>query len=144
MIYLDSSSLLKLLWQEPESGAVADAIGDENVVVISVLTEMEALVQLKAACLGGDYSLPQWRRFEAQLAVLRNQEPYEFRALSGTVFQTALRQHRNSGNLHCRSLDRLHLAAMEELKIARLMTHDEGQAKAAMDAGFEVVRPGRD
>ncbi len=24
------------------------------------------------------------------------------------------------------------------------MTHDEGQAKAAIEAGFEVVRPGRD
>jgi predicted nucleic acid-binding protein len=38
----------------------------------------------------------------------------------------------------------LHLAAMEELKISRLMTHDERQAKAAVEAGFEVVRPGRD
>ena len=42
------------------------------------------------------------------------------------------------------SLDRLHLAAMEELKVSRLMTHDEGQAKAAIEAGVEVVRPGRD
>jgi hypothetical protein len=38
----------------------------------------------------------------------------------------------------------LHLAAMEELKISRLMTHDESQAQAAMEAGFKVVRPGRD
>jgi predicted nucleic acid-binding protein len=144
MIYLDSSSLLKLLWNEPESSAVIDAIADENAIVVSVLAEMETLVQLKAAYLGGDYILPQLRRFETRLAILRNQPPYEFRTLPGTVFQTALRQHRNSGNLHCRSLDRLHLAAMEELKIARLMTHDEGQAKAAIEAGFEVVRPGRD
>jgi hypothetical protein len=39
-------------------------------------------------------------------------------------------------------LDRLHLAAMEVLKVSRLMTHDEGQAKAASEMGFEVVRPG--
>lgn len=58
------------------------------------------------------------------------------------IFQAALRQHRNSGELHCRTLDRLHLAAMEELSISRLMTHDEGQAKAAIEAGFKVVRPG--
>jgi hypothetical protein len=32
---------------------------------------------------------------------------------------------------------------MEELKVSRLMTHDEGQAKAALEAGFEVLRPGR-
>ncbi|MEI9960936.1 MAG: PIN domain-containing protein [Limisphaerales bacterium] len=144
MIYLDSSSLLKLLWNEPDSALTIDALAVESVVIISVLAEIEVAVQLKAAYLGGDYTLSQLRRFEAQLAVFRNQPPYEFRTLSGVVFQTALRQHRNSGDLHCRSLDRLHLAAMEELRVPRLMTHDEGQAKAAIEAGFEVVRPGRD
>ena len=144
MIYLDSSSLLKLLWNEPESSAVIDAIAGENAIVISVLAEMETLVQLKAAYLGGDYALPQLRRFETQLSVLRNQPPYEFRTLPGTVFQTALRQHRNASNAHCRAVDRLHLAAMEELKLTRLMTHDDRQAKAAIKAGFEIVRPGRD
>jgi predicted nucleic acid-binding protein len=141
MIYLDSSSLLKLLWNEPESSAVIDAIADEDTVVISVLAEMETLIQLKAAYLGGEYSLPRLRRLEAQLAVLRNQPPYEFRNLPAAIFQTALRQHRNSGDKHCRSLDRLHLAAMEELDISRLMTHDVRQAKAAIDAGFEAVQP---
>jgi predicted nucleic acid-binding protein len=144
MIYLDSSSLLKLLWNEPESSAVIDAIGSESAIIVSVLAEVESLVQLKAAYLGGEYTLPRLRRFEAQMAILRNQPPYEFRALPGAIFQTALRQHRNSGDKHCRSLDRLHLAAMEELKISRLMTHDEGQAIAAREAGFEVVSPGRD
>jgi hypothetical protein len=37
----------------------------------------------------------------------------------------------------------LHLAAMEELGLKRLMTHDVRQAQAAAEAGFEVVRPGR-
>lgn len=60
------------------------------------------------------------------------------------IFQTALRQHRSSGSQHCRSWDRLHLAAMEELEVSRLMTHDAAQAKAAMDAGFQVIRPGED
>ena len=31
---------------------------------------------------------------------------------------------------------------MEELDLTRLMTHDERQAKAAVEAGFQVVRPG--
>ena len=75
--------------------------------------------------------------------MLQNQPPFEFRTLPAAIFQTALRQHRNSVNTHCRSLDRLHLAAMEELEISRLMTHDEGLAQAALDAGFEVIRPGR-
>jgi predicted nucleic acid-binding protein len=101
------------------------------------------MVQLKAMWTGGSVTRPEWRRQEAELARLRNQPPFEFRNLPAAIFQTALRQHRNSGDLHCRSLDRLHLAAMEELEITRLMTHDEGQARAAEVAGFSVLRPGR-
>ena len=143
MIYLDSSSLLKLLWNEPESADVSEAIDREVSVVVSSLTELETLIQLKAAFLGGEYNRSQWRRFEAQLAALCNLPPYRFRALPAAVFQTALRQHRNSGEVHCRTADRLHLAAMEELELTRLMTHDDRQAKAAIQAGFEVVQPGR-
>ncbi len=143
MIYLDSSCLLSLLWDEEESPAVIKAVGHEVVVVITALTELETLVQLKAAHLGGGYNLPRWRRLEAQLIGLYRQPPYEFRALSSTLLKTALRQHRNSGSLHCRAFDRLHLAAMEELKVRRLMTHDQAQAAAAVAMGFDVVKPGR-
>jgi predicted nucleic acid-binding protein len=142
MIYLDSSSLLKLLWPEPETSAVMDAIAAEETVLISALAELETLVQLKAAWLGGDYTRPLLRGLEAQLAVLRNQPPYEFRTLPGTMFQTALRQHRNSRDKHCRPLDRLHLAAMEELNVSRLMINDARQAAAATESGFDVIRPG--
>ena len=119
------------------------AVEAEPRVLISGLVEMETLVQLKAAWTGGSFTQTQWSRLEKELAGLRNQPPFEFRTLPGSVFQTALRQHRNSGNTHCRSLDRLHLAAMEELQVTRLMTHDEALAKVAGTMGFEVVRPGR-
>ena len=143
MVYTDSSSLLKLLWNEPESSAVIEAVAAEERVLVSVLTELETLVQLQAAWLAGDYTLPQFRRLAAQFAVLRSQPPYEFRPVPSALFQTALRQHRNAGHVHCRSIDRLHLAAMEELEVMRLMTHDDRQAKAAVEAGFDVVSPGR-
>ena len=143
MIYADTSCLLKVLRPEPLSEAVWSAIDEEDSVIVSVLAELETLVQMKAAWAGGALSRNQWRQAEARFGILRNQAPFEFRALSAAVFQTALRQHRNSGDKHCRSLDRLHLAAMEELRVSRLMTHDEGQAKAAIEAGFTVVRPGR-
>jgi predicted nucleic acid-binding protein len=143
VIYLDTSCLLKLFRVEPSSADVRAAIASEPQVVVSVLAELEALVQLKAAWSGGDLTRPQWRKLEAELSLLRNQPPFEFRALPSAVFQAALRQHRNSGARHCRTLDRLHLAAMEELKLTRLMTHDENQARSAVEAGFDVVRPGR-
>jgi predicted nucleic acid-binding protein len=59
------------------------------------------------------------------------------------TWETALRQHHNSQDIHCRTSDRIHLAIMEKLGINRLMTHDTAQADAALELGFEVIRPGR-
>jgi uncharacterized protein with PIN domain len=143
VIYIDTSCLVKLFRLEALSGAVRAAIKDEPIVVVSVLVELEALVQLKAAWKAGEFSRAQWRRLETELGLLRNQPPFDFQTLPAALFRTALRQHRNSGQAHCRSLDRLHLAAMEELEFTRLMTHDRAQAAAALDAGFQVIQPGR-
>ena len=142
LIYIDSSCLLKVFRFEPGSLAVTQAIGREAEVVVSTLVELEVLIQLKAGYLGGNLTRPRWRQLEAQFSALRGQPPYEFRHLPAAIFRTALRQHRNSGDKHCRSLDRLHLAAMEELDVSRLMTNDARQAKAAREAGFEVLQPG--
>ena len=143
MLYADTSCLLKVLRPEPASGDVLRAIGREDTVVVSTLAELETLVQLKSAWTGGLLTREQWRHAEARFNALRNNPPYEFRHVPAAIFRTGLRQHRNSGDKHCRSLDRLHLAAMEELDISRLMTHDEQQAQAATELGFEVICPGR-
>src|SRR5436190_23935002 len=143
MIYLDTSCLLKLLREEPESGDVRSAVNAEDEVVISSLTELETEVQLKAAAVGGEIRTSQWRQYQAKLAALRNIDPFHFRHLPAAVFQTALRQHRHSQATYCRSLDRLHLAAMEELMQKRLMTLDEQQAKTAEAMGHKVLRPGQ-
>jgi len=78
----------------------------------------------------------------ATLAEFRATDPFRFRPFPGSVFETAFRQHVGAGRTHCRTLDRLHLAAMTELDVARLMTHDVAQAWAARALGFEVVTPG--
>ena len=144
MIYLDTSCLLKLLREEPESAAVRSAVDAEDEVIVSSLSELESEVQLKAAAAGGEIRTGQWRQFQARLAAMRNLDPFHFRHLPSAVFQTALRQHRHPQASYCRSLDRLHLAAMEELKQTRLMTLDERQAEAAEALGHKVVRPGHD
>ena len=143
MIYIDTSCLLKLFRSEPRGQDVRTAVASEEQVVVSELVELETFVQLKAAWTGGTITRPQWRRPEAEVARLRNLTPFAFRVLSSAIFRTALRQHRPAGEIHCRTLDRLHLAAMQELNITRLMTHDESQARAAESAGFTVIRPGR-
>ena len=143
MIYLDTSCLLKLLRDEPESAKVRSAVDAEDEVVVSSLTELEAEVQLKSAALGGEIRASQWRQYQAKLSAMRNFDPFHFRHLSAAVFSTALRQHRHPQAAFCRAMDRLHLAAMEELKLTRLLTLDQAQAKVAAALDFEIVRPGR-
>jgi predicted nucleic acid-binding protein len=142
MTYLDTSCLLKLLWEEPESADVRNAVNAEDQVVVSSLAELETEVQLKAATLGGDLRMSQLRQHQARLTSMRNIDPFYFRPLSAAVFSTALRQHRHPQAVYCRALDRLHLAAMEELNVFRLITLDEIQAKAARALNYEVLRPG--
>jgi len=143
VVYIDSSALLKLLWQEPESDAVRDHVASEDLVIVSSLAELETHVQVTAAWLAGRYGKARRERFRAKLAEFRATDPFRFRPLPGSVFETALRQHVGAGRTHCRTLDRLHLAAMTELEVARLMTHDAVQAQAARALGFVVVIPGR-
>lgn len=142
MIYLDTSCLLKLLREEPGSADVRNAVDSEDEVVVSSLTELETEVQLKAAAVGGEIRVSQWRQYQVRLTAMRNLDPFHFRYLPAAVFSTALRQHRHPQATHCRSLDRLHLAAMEELRQTRLMTFDEIQGRAARTLGYRVVRPG--
>ena len=143
MNYLDASCLIKLLRDEPESANVRNAVAEESEVVVSSLVELETEVQLKAAAAGGEIRTGQWRQYQAKLTAMRNFDPFYFRHLPAAVFSTALWQHRHPQAIFCRAMDRLHLAAMEELKLRRLITLDEIQGKAAAALGYEVIRPGR-
>lgn len=139
-IYLDSSSLLKTLWHEPESAAVLEVIAREDQVVVSALAELEVEVQLRAKRLGGALTKRRYDAYRAALEAFRQLAPFEFRELTGGVFRLAIEQH-VSGTEHCRSLDRLHLAAMAELGVRRLITNDTKQALAAQAVGYQVVCP---
>lgn len=143
MIYLDTSCLLKLLLDEPESEAVRLAVAGEPEVIVSALTELEAMVRLRAGWLAGEYRERRYRAYLRQLSVFRDTDPFRFRPLTGSLFQTAIRQDKSTGRVHCRTLDRLHLAAIEELGLRRLMTHDVAEAEGALALGFDVVSPGR-
>jgi uncharacterized protein len=143
VIYLDTSCLLKLLLEEPESGAVRLAVAREAEVIVSALTELETAVQLRAGWLSGEYRERRYRAYVDRLNAFHEIDPFNFRPLAASLFPTALRQDRDSRKIHCRTLDRLHLAAMEELGLRRLMTNDLAEAAGARALGFEVVSPGR-
>jgi predicted nucleic acid-binding protein len=141
MIYIDTSSLLKLVITDGHSLAVEEVIAGESVVMVSSLTALEAEVQLRALSRSGKIRLKQVNQARKDLADILGSLPFVSRPLKGTVFANALLQHMESA-IHCRSLDRLHLAAMVELGVSRLMTHDGRQAEGAMELGYEVLMPG--
>jgi len=142
MVYLDTSSLLKLVWLERESEPVAELIGREALVLVSSLAELESRIQITAAYLAGAYSASRLRRLQSELTNLLNTEPFERKTLSGEIFETAQAQHTKYGSTSfCRTLDRLHLAAMEELSVVHLVTNDLQQANAARALGLTVEIP---
>jgi predicted nucleic acid-binding protein len=142
MVYLDTSSLLKLIWLEEDSEAVAVRVSREDAVLVSSLTELESAVQITAAHLRGDYSLARSRRLRKELDLLLKSEPFEPRVLSGEVFKLSRAQHSKYGiTSFCRTLDRLHLAAMQELGVNHLITNDAQLAAAARVLGFVAETP---
>ena len=140
--YPDTSSLLKLIWPEEDSEAVAARVSRDEAVLVSSLTELESAVQITAAHLRGHYSLARSRRLRKELDGLLDSEPFERRALSGEVFKLSGDQHSKYGITgFCRTLDRLHLAAMQELGVNRLITNDTQLAAAARILGFVPETP---
>jgi predicted nucleic acid-binding protein len=141
MIYLDTSSLLKLFHDEPESAGVRQAVAAESEIIVSALTRLESRIQIKSGWLGGDYGKARYLAYVKELDQLAETDPFHFVDLAGSVFAAAIRQDGAALSLHVRTLDRLHLAAMEELHVRRLMTNDAPQAAAAKALGWEVVVP---
>jgi len=141
LIYIDTSTLLKLFIIDGQSVAVDHAIYRESSVIASPLTELEASVQLRGIYLGGGMGAARYDRTRGRLAETLATAPFVIRPLVNRIFSTAIVQHMKT-TAHCRSLDRLHLAAMEEMGVSRLMTHDVRQAEAARELGYEVVMPG--
>jgi predicted nucleic acid-binding protein len=139
VLYIDTSSLLKLLWEEAESEWTRQRIAVEQKVILSSLAELETDLQLAAACLAGRYSRAKLNAYRRALMAFPQIDPFDRADLSSQLFHVALRQHKIVQQPHCGTLDRLHLAAMELLGISRLLTHDNRQAQAARGLGFEVV-----
>ena len=140
-LYIDTSCLLKLFFPERDSSAVAELVGAEDQVVVSTLAHLELHVQVQGRVAGGTLSARAATTLMALVDRTLGQLPYEVAETPSNLFVIASRQITPMGRaVHCRTLDRLHLAAMEALSLRRLLTSDEIQARAALARGFEVVR----
>lgn len=141
-LYLDTSCFLKLFFPEPEAARVAELISAETRVVVSTLARLETIGHLhgrvEAGLVSRTFALTLLRRIEQTLQT----EPYEIVSCPASMIEVAEAQVRPFEKArHCRTLDRLHLAAMQVLGIQRLLTNDDRQAAAARGLGFEVSLP---
>lgn len=130
MIYLDSSALLKLLFQEQESDALQDWLtaGADSSTVSSELAKVEVL---RASRRLDPDSLPAARVLLGQLDLV---------PLAGGVIEQATQL----GDPLLRSLDALHLASAMALgaSLSAFVAYDHRLFEAARDAGLDAHRPG--
>lgn len=137
-IYLETSCLLKLVLDEPESPKVEAALSGETDITVSALTRLEAVSVLQAMLLGGELNKREHATAVKSLAQLVAHPPFRAARVPADVCELALKQV-EGGSHYCRTLDRLHLAIASGLGLRRFMTNDHAQAKAARTLGLDVV-----
>lgn len=125
--YLDSSAIVKLAVQEPESAALRQFLRRRPPLVASALARTEvtrALLPLgEAAVRAGQDAL-------ARIDLVRVSD--RILGIAGRLLPAELR-----------SLDAIHLATAQELgdDLARLVTYDDRMAAAASAMGWTVAAP---
>ena len=134
VFYLDSSAIVKLVREEPESAALVRYVDGAGLVSSELaLTEVPRAIRRAAAV---DERLAAPPLLEQAAAVLdtialRPVDRAGF-AAAGAIDEPALR-----------SLDALHLvAAIDLLPLDAFVTYDERQAAVARLAGLRTVAPG--
>ena len=124
--YVDSSAIVKLTRDEPESLALIDYLEEASVEASSsVVAEVEVLRNLRKLRLESDQALAG----------------FYLLAFDDEVRRSAVGIERDS----LRSLDAIHIATALAVgdRDLQFVTYDERQADAARQAGLKVVQPGR-
>jgi uncharacterized protein len=124
--YFDSSAVMKLIRDEPESMALIGYLSEASVAAsTSVLAEVEVLRNLRKLPLESDQALAG----------------FYLLALDDEVRRSAVGIGRDS----LRSLDAIHIATALAVgdRDLQFETYDQRQADAPRQAGLKVVQPGR-
>lgn len=126
-VYLDSSALVKLAVEEPESGALRHYLRRRRPLVSSALARTEVL---RALLFEGDEGVARGRAVLGSVELVRVND----RVLNaaGTLMPPDLR-----------SLDAIHLATVDELRadVGEIVTYDERMKAAAATLGYRVTSP---
>ena len=124
--YFDSSAILKLSKEEPESLALVDYLENVSIQVsTSVLAEVEVVRNLRGHQLEDEHAITG----------------FYLMAVDDDVRRKAIEVGRGA----LRSLDAIHIATALVVgdRELQFVTYDERQAVAAREAGLKVVQPGR-
>jgi uncharacterized protein len=125
--YLDSSALVKLAIEEPESRALRAHLRRRKVLVSSALSRTEVL---RALLLEGDEGMARGRAVLARVELIR---------VNDRVLNAA-------GSLQppdMRSLDAVHLATAKQLgpDLGQVISYDKRMVEAAQRLGLETASP---
>lgn len=129
MIYLDSSALLKLLFEERESAALEHWLAD-RAGTPAVSSELARVEVLRASRRLNSEALPAARALLAQLDLI---------PLTSTLIDEAADMEESL----LRTLDALHLASVLSIRaeLSAFIAYDHRLAAAAAAAGLEPLQP---
>lgn len=125
--YLDSSALVKLAVEEPESAALRRYLRRRRPVVSSALARTEVL---RSLLLEGDEALARGRSVLDRVELIRVND----RILNAAAMLLPV---------EVRSLDAIHLATARQLEadLGRVVTYDERMLNAARQLGIRTAAP---
>jgi uncharacterized protein len=126
--YADASALVKLVVDEPESGALAAHVGDAPGLSTSRLAIVEVTRATKVATTDPD----------AHEEAARLLASCHLVDVSGDI----LRQAARLASAALRTLDLIHLATIVHLEPDEVLAYDRRLVRAARELGYAVAHPG--
>jgi hypothetical protein len=125
--YLDSSAIVKLVVEEPQSGALGRYLRRRRPLMSSALARTEVL---RALLMEGEPGLTRARAVLSRIDMVRLND--RVLAAAGTLLPADLR-----------SLDAIHLATAQLLggDLGKVVTYDERMIEAAQQLGIETTSP---
>jgi predicted nucleic acid-binding protein len=127
VVYLDSSALVKLVVEEPQSQALVAYLGDHPTRTSSALARVEVARAVRPQ---GSRAITRARQLLARIALLH---------LDDALLDAAA----TLGGDRLRSLDAIHIASAQTVTsgLTALVTYDRRMAEAASGIGLTVAAP---
>lgn len=127
--YADASALVKLILHEPESGDLADHLGDP---LQGLVTSRIAVVEVTRAA---KIARPEPDVLEEAKRLLESCDLVE-------VTDAILERAAALASEHLRALDAVHLASILRVEPDEVVAYDRCLVRAAQELGFAVTHPG--